>query len=88
MGWRSLEENRDLYPLRKPLRKFPETYAGAIRALLTSAHLPQFSDFTADEREEIGLESVPPTAWKFKEAIKELEEISKLIGLEKKKKLV
>lgn len=88
MGWKLLEENRDLYPLRKPLRKIPETYAGAIKALLASAHLPQFSDFTADEREEIGLEPVPPTAWKYKEAVKELEELGKKIGLEKKKKLI
>ena len=77
-------EEGPLYPLRKEVRQPPKTFRGLIESLARVGHIYELSDFTADEREEIGLEPAPPTAFSRPEALQQLREVFRRTGLDKR----
>ena len=77
-------EEGPLYPLRKELPQPPKTFRGLIETLARVGHIYELSDFTSDEREEIGLEPTPPTAFSREDALEQLRTVFRKTGLDRK----
>ncbi|MHA1835682.1 MAG: hypothetical protein ACTSYQ_01950 [Candidatus Odinarchaeia archaeon] len=77
------EDELVLYPLRKKLRTLPPAFKGAIEEILKEGMNRELPDFFEDERDMLDMGEVK-TAWKIEEAQKQVQELAKRLGIDKK----
>ena len=66
----------ELYPLMKPRRDpLPVAFKGVVKNLSEMGHIYELNDYMTEERTRIGLAEKPPTAYRFKEALKEVKSL-------------
>lgn len=65
-----------LYPLMKSRRDpLPQAFKGVVKNLSEIGHIYDLNDYMAEERTRIGLAEKPPTAHRFKEALKDIKSL-------------
>ena len=80
-----VEENLQLYPLRKDLKGFlPPQFRISISNILSIGHVQEFVDMWKGRRVKIGLSDIPPTAYKHEFAVKQVQDIAKKLMFDKK----
>ncbi|MFX1486822.1 MAG: hypothetical protein ACFFBS_06990 [Promethearchaeota archaeon] len=72
-----------LYPLRKDKEFIPSPYRAGFESILAMAMNRELPDYFLDERDMLGLEEII-AAWKNEKAQKEIQELAKKLGLDKK----
>lgn len=82
-----------LYPLRKAVKGYvPESFRIPITTILKFGHIRELLATMERRRGEVGLDSVPPTAYKHEKALKEFQELitsskfDELIGYDRDRK--
>ena len=87
------EEKTPVYPLRQPIKGYvPESFRIAITTILKFGHIRELLSSMKRRRDELGLESVPSTAYKYEKALEDFLELvtkskfDELIGYDKDKK--
>ncbi|RLE50160.1 MAG: hdrC-like protein [Candidatus Methanomethylicota archaeon] len=73
-----------LYPLRKPVKGLPNQFKSPTKGLLSYGHVPRLSGFLQRTRTKLGLDKTPPSAYQFKDAVKDIQEIFKVFNLDAK----
>lgn len=91
----SKEESEKLpvHPLRKPVKGYvPETFRLPITTILKFGHIRELLGTMKRRREEVGLTTVPPTAYKYEKALEDFLELitrskfDELIGYDRDRK--
>lgn len=74
-----------LHPLRKEVKGFlPPPLRIPMTNLLSTGHTQELIDIWKGRRKKIGLVEVPPTAYRYDEAIKQVQEIVRILKVEEK----
>lgn len=86
MSKKESEEKTPVYPLRQPVKGYvPESFRIAITTILKSGHIRELLGSMKKRREKVGLDTVPPTAYKHEKA---LEDFLKLVTKNKFDELI
>jgi heterodisulfide reductase subunit C len=78
------EDEFQLYPWRKAVRTLPDSVKIQVVNLIKMGHVPQLSGSREDAREKLGIDRAPPTAYKDKSALLEIQQLIKESGLDEK----
>ena len=74
----------DRYPWRKRVKTLPQPFKVPVTNMIKMGHIPELSDSRAKVRETLGINRSPPTAYKDKNALSELQELVKHTNLDEK----
>jgi hypothetical protein len=69
------DEELSLYPWRKKVKTLPASIKNPVVNMIRVGHIPKLSVMREKVRDSLGLNQKPPTAYQFKTAQAELEEL-------------
>ena len=78
------EEELKLYPWRKKVKTLPPSFKEPMTDMIKMGHVPELSAHREKIRETLGVDRIPPTAYKIESALKEFQELVKKTGLDQK----
>jgi len=79
-----LNEETNLYPWRKTIKVLPKPIKDSIANIIKIGHIPKLSSLREKMRKQLGIDPIPPTVYRFKNALLELHLLAKLTKLDLK----
>ena len=79
-----MSEEEKLYPWRKAVKTLPSPFKIPVTNLIRMGHIPKLSSSHEDMREELGMDRVPPTAYRAGSALSEVQELVRKSSLDLK----